>query len=60
MKAVRQSPYTDHKWLANMKHGISVDQNKNRHSADEQESVLAILRDEKEAQDRVSVCVGGL
>ena len=53
MKSVRQSPYSDPKWIANIKHGILVDKNKNEINAKEQEAHLTVLRDERDAQDRV-------
>jgi len=52
MKSVRQSPYSDPKWIANIKHGILVDKNKNEINAKEQEAHLTVLRDERDAQDR--------
>ena len=53
MKSMRQSPYTDPKWLAGMKHAVVVDKNKNDICAKEQEAHLQVLRSEQESQDRV-------
>jgi len=52
MKSMRQSPYTDPKWLAGMKHAVVVDKNKNDICAKEQEAHLQVLRSEQESQDR--------
>lgn len=52
MKSVRQSPYSDPKWIANMKHGIMVDKSKNAISAKEQEAHLTVLQEERNAQDQ--------
>ena len=57
---MRESPYSDPKWIANLKHGILVDKNKNDINAREQEAHLSVLRDERDSQDRVAtqcVCV---
>ena len=53
VKSARQSPYTDPKWIANMKHSYTVDRNKNDVSAREQEAHLEVLRRDKEQQDKV-------
>ena len=60
VKSARQSPYADPKWLAGMKHAVTVDKNKNDISAKEQEAHLQVMRSEKDSLDKVSDIVWSL